>query len=102
MNKNLLFNPMEQMFIKGFNTLGYRDGLNLFDQILLSETCISLNNSYETFKFYKAGIYNPNYLITQNGRYIGYPFRSYQNETYNNGYSDHFPVYIYLIKRNHH
>ncbi len=100
LNDSLLFNPMEQMFIKGFNTLGYRDGLNLFDQILLSEACISLNNSYETFKFYRAGIFNPNYLITQNGRYTGYPFRTYQNETYNNGYSDHFPVYIYLIKKN--
>jgi len=99
LNENILFNPMEQMFTKGFNTLGYRDGLNLFDQILLSEACISLNNTYDSFKFYKAGIYNPHYLITQNGRYIGYPFRTYQNETYNKGYSDHFPVYVYLIKK---
>jgi len=99
LNKNLLFNPMEDMFIKGYNTLGYRDGLNLFDQILLSEACISPNNSYETFQFYKVGIFNPNYLITQKGRYRGYPFRTFQNESYNSGFSDHFPVYIYLIKK---
>jgi len=99
LDKNLLYNPMEQMFIKGYNTLGYRDGLNLFDQILINEACVSQNNSFETFKFYMAGIFNPNYLITKDGRYIGYPFRTYQNESYNGGFSDHFPVYIYLIKK---
>jgi exonuclease III len=99
LKKNILFNPMERMFKSGFNTLGYRDGLNLFDQILLSEACINMNNSYNSFKFYKAGIFNPNYLITQDGRYVGYPLRTYKNETYNKGYSDHFPVYIYLIKK---
>jgi hypothetical protein len=90
---------MEEMFIKGFNTLGYRDGINLFDQILLSKACINFNNSYETYQLYKAGIFNPNYLITQSGRYIGYPFRTFQNQNYNGGFSDHFPVYIYLIKK---
>ena len=95
---NSLYNPMETMFVKGLNTLGYRDGLNLFDQILLSFDCISLNNSYQTYKFYKAGIFNPKYLITQKGKYIGYPFRTFQGNTFIGGYSDHFPVYIYLIK----
>ena len=99
LKKDLFYNPMEEMFIKGFNTLAYRDGLNLFDQILLSESCISPNNSYETFQFYKAGIFNPDYLRTQNGRYLEYPYRTFQNSTYNSGYSDHFPVYIYLIKK---
>jgi exonuclease III len=95
----LLFNPMERMYSKGFNSLGYRDGLNLFDQILLSEACISSDNYYESYKFYKAGIFNPPYLITQNGRYLGYPFRTFHNETFVGGYSDHFPVYIYMIKQ---
>lgn len=99
MDQNSLFNPMEKMFKKGLNTLSYRDGLNLFDQILLSSSCIVSDNSFDSYKFYKAGIYNPSYIITQKGRYKGYPFRSFQNNNYTGGYSDHLPVYIYLIKR---
>jgi len=96
---NTLYNPMEKMYKNGLNTLGYRDGLNLFDQILMSDDCISLDKNYIFFKFYKAGIFNPNYIITQKGRYKGYPFRSFQYNNYTGGYSDHYPVYIYLIKK---
>lgn len=98
MRDSLLFNPMEVMYKNGMNTLGYRDGINLFDQILMSIDCISIDNSFKEFKFYKAGIFNPNFLITSKGKYKGYPFRSFQNNVFSGGYSDHFPVYIYLIK----
>jgi len=99
LEKESLYNPMEKMFAKGLNTLGYRDGLNLFDQILMSNAFISSDKNYETFKFYKAGIFNPEFLITQQGRYKGYPFRSYEYNSYSGGYSDHFPVYVYVIKK---
>jgi len=91
-----LFNPMEKMLKQGLGTLAYRDGWNLFDQIILSKTF--LNSDYETYQFYKAGIFNPVYLITPTGQYRGYPFRSYDYGGYTGGYSDHFPVYVYLIK----
>ena len=95
---SLFYNPMEAMYKKGMNTLGYRDGINLFDQVLMNVHCVSFNKNYEEFKFYKAGIFNPNYLITSKGKYKGYPFRSFQNNNFSGGYSDHFPVYVYLIK----
>ncbi|MBK5192747.1 MAG: endonuclease/exonuclease/phosphatase family protein [Flavobacteriaceae bacterium] len=91
-----LFNPMEKMIKKGLGTLAYRDGWNLFDQIILSQAF--LNNDYGTYQFYKAGIFNPVYLITPTGQFRGYPFRSYDYGGYTGGYSDHFPVYVYLIK----
>tara|TARA_R110002073_G_scaffold279026_1_gene442986 strand:- start:249067 stop:250113 length:1047 start_codon:yes stop_codon:yes gene_type:complete len=91
-----LYNPMAAMYRKGFNTLAYRDGLNLFDQIIFSQPF--LEKDYATYCFYKAGIYNKDYLITSKGPYKGYPFRSYNYSTYQDGYSDHFPVYIYLIR----
>ena len=95
-NPKELFNPMEKMIKQGMGTLAYRDGWNLFDQIIISQTF--LNNNYETYQFYKAGIFNPAYLITPTGQYRGYPFRSYDYGGYTGGYSDHFPVYVYLIK----
>lgn len=91
-----LYNPMEKMLKKGLGTLAYRDGWNLFDQIIL--TGGFLQEDYSKYQFYKAGIFNKNYLHTPDGQYKGYPFRSYGYGGYVGGYSDHFPVYIYLIK----
>jgi len=90
-----LYNPMEDMFKQGLGTLAYRDGWNLFDQIIISTELAK--KDYSSYRFYKAGIFNKSYLTTPRGQYKGYPFRSFVNG-YTGGYSDHFPVFIYLIK----
>jgi hypothetical protein len=94
--EEILFNPMENMIKRGQGTLAYRDGWNLFDQIIISH--LFLDNNYTSYQFYKAGIFNPDYLITPHGQFKGYPYRSYDYGGYTGGYSDHFPVYIFLIK----
>lgn len=91
-----LYNPMEDMFKKGLGTLAYRDGWNLFDQMIVSAELTKTD--YSSYRFYKAGIYNKSYLANPRGRYKGYPYRSYADGGYTGGYSDHFPVYLYLIK----
>ncbi len=93
-----IYNPMEDMFRRGLNTLGYRDNINLFDQIYMTSPLLSDAKTYKDWKFYKAGIFNPNYLINPRGKYKGYPFRSFSYGTFTGGYSDHFPVYVYVIK----
>jgi len=93
-----IYNPMENMFRRGFNTLGYRDNINLFDQILISSQLLTNSKSYDTYKMFATHIYNPNEITTKSGRYKGYPFRSYSNGNFLGGYSDHYPVYMYLIK----
>lgn len=90
-----LYNPFEDMHKKGMGTLAYRDAWNLFDQIIISTELAK--KDYSSYRFYKAGIFNKKYLQTPRGQYKGYPYRSYVNG-YTGGYSDHFPVYIYLIK----
>lgn len=90
-----LYNPMEEMYDKGLGTLAYRDSWNLFDQIIISKEL--LKKDYSSYTFYKAGIFNKNYLANPRGRYKGYPYRSFVGG-FTGGYSDHFPVYIYLIK----
>lgn len=91
-----LFNPMANMHRRGLNTLAYRDNLNLFDQIIFTQPFLEKN--YDSYRFYRAGIYNKKYLISSKGKLKGYPFRSYLYNTYQGGYSDHFPVYMYLIR----
>ena len=90
------YNPMVQLYRMGMGTLAWRDSWNLFDQILVSRRLVQHNAQY--LRLYKAGIFNPDFLITPTGPYKGYPFRAMKNNRYNKGYSDHFPVYIQLIR----
>lgn len=93
---NDLYNPMEEMHKRGLGTLAWRDGWNLFDQTIISAGL--LNGDFTTYQFYRAGIYNPPYLANPRGRYKGYPYRAYADGGFTGGYSDHFPVYVLLIK----
>lgn len=94
-----LYNPYEDMFRRGFNTLGYRDNINLFDQIIFSEPLLDKGKKdFSSYKMFKAGIFNKRFLTTSEGMFKGYPFRSFSYGNYTGGYSDHYPVYIYLIK----
>ncbi|SDK84860.1 Endonuclease/Exonuclease/phosphatase family protein [Salinimicrobium catena] len=91
-----LYNPMAALAKKGIGSLAYRDGWNLFDQIIVSSPF--LDSDYSRFTFYKAGIFNEQFLVTPSGQYKGYPFRSFGDGGFTGGYSDHFPVYVLLIK----
>lgn len=89
-----LYNPMEEMSKKGIGTLAYRDAWDLFDQMIMTEPLIK--KDYSSFRFWKAGVYNKTFMTQPSGAYKGYPLR---NSNGNVGYSDHFPVYLYLIKQ---
>jgi len=93
---NTLFNPMESFYKKGIGTLAYRDTWNLFDQLIVSPGLVG--NDYSSYKFYNAKVFNKNYLKQTTGQYAGYPFRTHAGGAYTGGYSDHFPVYLFLIK----
>lgn len=88
-----VYNPFEEMANKGMGTIAYRDSWNIFDQIIMTKPF--LDADFSSYKFWKAGIFNRPYLIQTIGQYKGYPLRHSQNEV---GFSDHFPVYIYLVK----
>lgn len=88
-----IYNPFEEMVKKGLGTIAYRDSWDIFDQIMVTQSLI--RNDFSTFQYWKAGIYNKSFLIQSSGRYKGYPKRHSAEEV---GFSDHFPVYIYLIK----
>ena len=94
---NGIYNPMEVILSdQGIGSNAYRDAWQLFDQILVTEPF--LNKKYDSYQFYKAGIFNKSYLINKAGRYKGYPFRSFSWGSFTDGFSDHLPSYIYLIK----
>ena len=92
-----LFDPMYKMFKNdGIGSLAYRDSWNLFDQIIISQPFLLEDKS--TFRYLKTRVFNKNYLTQKDGAFAGYPFRTYVGNDYKGGYSDHFPVYIVLVK----
>ena len=92
-----LYNPYTNMFKKdGLGTTAYRDAWSLFDQIMVTKPL--LEKDYSSFRLYKAGIFNKYYLVNKKGRYKGYPKRSFADGGFTDGFSDHFPVYTFLVK----
>ncbi len=91
-----LYNPMEKLYKKGIGSNAWRDSWSLFDQIIVTPSLVGEDNN--SWKLHKAKVFNKKFLIQTDGRYKGYPNRTYAGGVYLGGYSDHFPVYIYLIK----
>ena len=91
-----LYNTMAPILKRGIGSLGYQDNWNLFDQIIVSQPLLGDDKS--SFKFHSATVYNKNFLTQKGGRFNGYPFRTFSGGAYTNGYSDHFPTFIYLVR----
>ncbi|MDT0558626.1 endonuclease/exonuclease/phosphatase family protein [Ichthyenterobacterium sp. W332] len=92
-----IYNPYENMFKKeGLGTTAWRDAWSLFDQILITKPL--LEKDYSSYRFFRAGIHNKTYLTNKRGRWKGYPKRSFSDGGFTGGFSDHFPVYVYVIK----
>lgn len=97
--ENGFYNPMINLFKKGFGTLAYRDSWNLFDQIIATASLVTSTKDFSTYKIHKTEIYKKDFLVSKEGQYKGYPHRMWSGDTYRaDGYSDHFPVYTILLK----
>lgn len=91
-----MYNPWWAMLEdRGIGTLQYRGKWNLFDQILVSR---SLMEAKSGLRYDGCEVFRPDYLIQQEGRYKGYPLRTFGGKLWLKGYSDHFPTIVYLEK----
>ena len=95
LDEDEMYNPFEAFYRKGLGTTAYQDAWSLFDQIIVSHEAATAKDGY---RFYKAFVFNPEYLTQKSGTFKGYPLRTYANGIYAGGYSDHFPVYILVVK----
>jgi len=95
--KGGLYNPWTELYKKGTGTLAYQDAWGLFDQIIISYPW--LNKDQNGAFFFQQHIFFKEYLVENNGRYKGYPMRTWDGNTYRGGYSDHFPTYIIFLKK---
>lgn len=107
-----IFNPWLYMLrTVGQGTLLYQGQWNLFDQILLTGNMVDRKMRFgknrprpssmdlsRGLTFHYNEIFMPDYLITPRGKYQGSPLRTTSGGVWQNGFSDHFPTCIYLIK----
>lgn len=99
-----LFNPMAKLYKDGYGTLAYRDVWNLFDNIVTTSNLIGEDlSSFKLQQDSNTGAYgricNASFLTQQSGQFKGYPLRTFSYGKFQNGFSDHYPVYVYLIKQ---
>jgi len=77
-------------------TIAFYNLENLFDQIIFSKNFLIVQNQKHSFKY--AEVFDAYFLKKWKGKYKGNPFRTYIGKWYQGGFSDHFPVYVYLKK----
>ena len=91
-----LYVAMYDLYRRGIGTLAYKDSWSLFDNFIVSESLVNASN--KELKLYRTKIFNRPFLLNPSGPYTGYPLRTYVGSTFQGGYSDHFPIYLFLIK----
>ena len=101
LQKGDFFNPFNEMLRAGLGTLAYQDEWNLFDNICVTENLVNAEKGklhiIKGKKFY-GNIFTRPYMLQLEGQYKNYPLRTFVSNNFQDGYSDHFPVYIYIGK----
>ena len=101
LEKGDFFNPYNEMLRAGLGTLAYQDEWNLFDNICVTENLVNAERGtlriIKGKKFY-GNIFTRPYMLQLEGQYKNYPLRTFVTNNFQNGFSDHFPVYIYIGK----
>ncbi len=95
-----LYNPWWKLHDSGTGTLTYQGSWNLFDQIVVNYNLLHLEGKkdYKALKFRSHQIFRRDYLFQKEGKYKGSVKRTHAGGVWLDGYSDHLPTVIYLMK----
>ncbi len=96
-----MYNPWyNTLHKKGKGTLIYDGKWNLFDQIVLSPGLLNIDGKadYSSLKFRMHEIFSKDYLFQKEGKYKGNTLRTHAGGVWLDGYSDHLPTVVYLMK----
>lgn len=100
-NEGDMYNPWYNILVKeGVGTLLYQGSWNLFDQILVTPNLLNKDDKkdFSSLKFWKNQIFKRDYLFQTEGKDKGSPKRTTAGGVWLDGYSDHLPVVVYLVK----
>lgn len=98
---NDMYNPWYNVLVKKrTGTLMYQGGWNLFDQIVLSPRLVNPGGQadYSSLKYRMHEVFRKDYLFQKEGKYKGNTLRTHAGGVWLDGYSDHLPTIVYLMK----
>ncbi|MBQ0116069.1 MAG: endonuclease/exonuclease/phosphatase family protein [Bacteroidales bacterium] len=92
-----VYNPWWSILERGTGSLSYQSQWNLFDQIVMTEyfTHYATSSTRPHLTFQRAEVFNRSFLSTT----YGTPKRTFSGDSFQNGYSDHYPTRIFLTKQ---
>ncbi len=96
-----MYNPWYNILAKqGKGTLQYNGAWNLFDQIVMTPNLLNKKGKHDfsELRFWKPQVCRFEYLFQTTGKYKGAPKRTTAGGVWLDGYSDHLPVVVYLLK----
>jgi len=93
------FNTMWLKLERGIGSLSYQGSWNLFDQIIISEPLMNAPLRSEGWSYWKSQVFNKPFLTVQEGKDKGTPLRTHKSGVWQDGYGDHYPTMIYIIKQ---
>ena len=96
--KSDLYNPWIEVLAKGNGTLANRDAWGIFDQILVSQSWIPPNYAGRLF-LGSSHIFKAFFMIEHQGRFKGYPLRTWDGNQFRDGFSDHFPTFVVMLEK---
>ena len=102
-NQIISANQGERMLKDGYGTLCYQGVWSIFDQELVNyNLAVAPQGGLRIIPIvkgkYYGRVFKKPFMTTQKGQYKGYPFRTFSNGAFINGYSDHYPTYIIVSK----
>ena len=104
-----LWNPWWDVLRSGTGTLQYDGKWNLFDQIILSHTLLDVPHMKKpgfkpsaidcrTLRYFDHQVFRRGYLFQKEGRYKDNTLRTHAGGVWLDGYSDHLPTVVYVVK----
>ncbi len=84
--------------VKGMGSLKFQGQWGLIDQFIVSGSLLNKENSIYTTPEH-ARVFNADFLSEKDEAFVGVkPFRTFIGFKYNNGFSDHYPIFLDLFK----
>jgi predicted extracellular nuclease len=96
--KSDLYNPWVGLLAKGNGTLANRDSWGIFDQILVSQNWLTPHHKGGLF-LSSPHIFKAFFMVEHQGRFKGYPLRTWDGNQFRGGFSDHFPTFLVLLEK---
>lgn len=96
MEEGDLYHTGLKFFKQGYGSLKYQGVFNLFDQLIISQSLLKQNTKDVFYMDNSFQVFSPEWMHVKEGKYAGYPFRTYAGGVYQAGYSDHFPVFMFI------